>query len=92
MSLGTRYLEDSHPRLSPGKSDTSLPLEENLHPQSSCAQGHVPIFPETPRRPEKLKEESRPPAATGNTQDEVLLEKKTHDGLWGGKGGSGAHC
>ncbi|XP_036027312.1 CUE domain-containing protein 2 isoform X1 [Onychomys torridus] len=45
--------------------------KENLHPQSSCVQGQVPIFPETPRQPEKLKEETRSSAATGDTQDEA---------------------
>lgn len=53
----------------------SLPLEENLHPQSSCVQGQVPIFPETLRQPEKLREETRSPAATGDTQHEVLVEE-----------------
>ncbi|XP_032748002.1 CUE domain-containing protein 2 isoform X1 [Rattus rattus] len=55
--------------------------KENLHPQSSCVQGHVPIFPETPRRPEKLKEESRPPAATGNTQDEAAAAEEEQPGV-----------
>ncbi|XP_059102191.1 CUE domain-containing protein 2 isoform X3 [Peromyscus eremicus] len=45
--------------------------KENLHPQSSCVQGQVPIFPETLRQPEKLKEETRSSAATGDTQDEA---------------------
>ncbi|XP_008758633.3 CUE domain-containing protein 2 isoform X4 [Rattus norvegicus] len=55
--------------------------KENLHPQSSCVQGHVPIFPETLRRPEKLKEESRPPAATGNTQDEAAAAEEEQPGV-----------
>lgn len=45
--------------------------KENLHPQSSCVQGQVPIFPETLRQPEKLKEETRSSAAAGDTQDEA---------------------
>ncbi|EGV98258.1 CUE domain-containing protein 2 isoform X1 [Cricetulus griseus] len=45
--------------------------KENLHPQSSCVQGQVPIFPETPRQLEKLKEDTRSPAATGGTQNEA---------------------
>lgn len=45
--------------------------KENLHPQSSCVQGQVPIFPETLRQPEKLREETRSPAATGDTQHEA---------------------
>ncbi|XP_012968559.1 CUE domain-containing protein 2 isoform X1 [Mesocricetus auratus] len=45
--------------------------KENLHPQSSCVQGQVPIFPETLRQSQKLKEETRSPAASGNTQDEA---------------------
>lgn len=66
----------------------SLPLEENLHPQSSCVQGQVPIFPETLRQPEKLKEETRSSAAAGDTQDEVG-RRGTHKGPWGRKGRSG---
>lgn len=92
MSLRTWYLENSHPTQALPNPIPSLPLEENLHPQSSCVQGQVPIFPETLRQPEKLKEESRPPAASGNTVDEVLLEESTHEGPWGGKGRSGAYC
>ncbi|CAH6946582.1 CUE domain-containing protein 2 isoform X1 [Phodopus roborovskii] len=56
--------------------------KENLHPQSSCVQGQVPIFPETPRQPEKLKEEARSPAATGDTQDEAAgTEEKLLPGV-----------
>lgn len=49
----------------------SLPLSENLQPQSSEVQGHVPISPEPLQRPEKLKEETRASPAAGDTQDEV---------------------
>lgn len=52
----------------------------------------VPIFSETPRQPEKLKEETRSPAATGNTQDEVLVEEGTREGPWGGEGRWAASC
>ncbi|KAK7810890.1 hypothetical protein U0070_013544 [Myodes glareolus] len=45
--------------------------KENLRPQSSCVQGQVPIFPETLRQHEKLREETRSPAATGDTQHEA---------------------
>lgn len=36
---------------------------------------------ETLRRPEKLKEESRPPAATGNTQDEAAAAEEEQPGV-----------
>nr|XP_021505982.1 CUE domain-containing protein 2 isoform X3 [Meriones unguiculatus] len=39
-------------------------------------KGQVPIFPETPRQPEKLKEETRSPAATGNTQDKAAAAEE----------------
>lgn len=55
--------------------------KENLHPQSSCVQGQVPIFPETLRQPEKLKEESRPPASTGNTPDEAAAAEEELPGV-----------
>ncbi|XP_049620285.1 CUE domain-containing protein 2 [Suncus etruscus] len=46
--------------------------KENLHPQNSEVQGQVPISPEPPQRPEKLKEEPRSSlVATGDTHDEV---------------------
>lgn len=44
--------------------------KENLQPQSSKVQGHVPISTEPLQRPEKLKEETRASAA-GDTQDEA---------------------
>lgn len=80
------------PTQAPPNPIPSLPLEENLHPQSSCVQGQVPIFPETLRQPEKLKEESRAPAATGTPPDEVLQKESTHKRPRGGKGRRGAHC
>lgn len=55
--------------------------KENLHPQSSCVQGQVPIFPETPRQPEKLKEESRAPAATGTPPDEAAAAQEDLPGV-----------
>lgn len=86
MSLGSWYLEDSHPAQALANPMPSLPLEENRHPQRSCVQGQVPTFPETPRQPEKLEEESRPPAAAGHTPDEVLLERTPLKDLgWGRK-------
>ncbi|XP_045437998.1 CUE domain-containing protein 2 isoform X2 [Pipistrellus kuhlii] len=45
--------------------------KENLQPQSSEVQGHVPISPEPLQRPEKLKEETRASPAAGDTQDEA---------------------
>lgn len=45
--------------------------KENLQPQSSEVQGHVPISPEPLHRPEKLKEETRASPAAGDTQDEA---------------------
>lgn len=45
--------------------------KENLQPQSSEVQGHVPISPELPQRPEQLKGETRASPAAGDTQDEV---------------------
>uniref|UniRef100_H0XFA3 CUE domain containing 2 n=1 Tax=Otolemur garnettii TaxID=30611 RepID=H0XFA3_OTOGA len=46
--------------------------KENLQPQSSSVQGQVPISPEPPQWPEKLKEETRSSAdAAGDTQDEA---------------------
>lgn len=46
--------------------------KENLHPQNSEVQGQVPISPEPPQRPEKLKEETRSSlVATGDTHDEA---------------------
>lgn len=90
MSLGIWHVEDSHPPHPPqalANPMPSLPLEENLHPQSSCVQGQVPIFPETPRQPEKLKEDTRSPAATGGTQNEVLVEGVPMKAFGGGKEG-----
>ncbi|XP_036079581.1 CUE domain-containing protein 2 isoform X3 [Rousettus aegyptiacus] len=43
--------------------------KENLQPQRSKFQGHVPISTEPLQRPEKLKEDTRASAA-GDTQDE----------------------
>ncbi|XP_036192056.1 CUE domain-containing protein 2 isoform X1 [Myotis myotis] len=45
--------------------------KENLQPQSSEVQSHVPISPEPLQRPEQLKEETRASAAAGDTQDEA---------------------
>ncbi|KAH0504567.1 CUE domain-containing protein 2 isoform X1 [Microtus ochrogaster] len=55
--------------------------KENLHPQSSCVQGQVPIFPETLRQPEKLREETRSPAATGDTQHEAAGSEEELPGV-----------
>ncbi|ERE78841.1 CUE domain-containing protein 2 [Cricetulus griseus] len=48
-------------------------MMQKLSTQLSDARnkGQVPIFPETPRQPEKLKEDTRSPAATGGTQNEA---------------------
>lgn len=45
--------------------------KENLQPQSSEVQGHVPISPKPPQRPEQLKGETRASPAAGDTQDEA---------------------
>ncbi|XP_055485935.1 CUE domain-containing protein 2 isoform X1 [Psammomys obesus] len=53
-------------------------MMQKLSMQLSDARnkGQVPIFPETPRQPEKLKEETRSPAATGNTQDKAAAAEE----------------
>lgn len=55
--------------------------KENRHPQRSCVQGQVPTFPETPRQPEKLEGESRPPAAAGHTPDEAAAAEEELPGV-----------
>ncbi|XP_022355121.1 CUE domain-containing protein 2 isoform X1 [Enhydra lutris kenyoni] len=67
--------------------------KENLQPQSSEVQGQMPVSPEPLQRPEKLKEETRAsPTASGDTQDEVLVEEGTGRELGARKEGSTASC
>ncbi|XP_069849684.1 CUE domain-containing protein 2 isoform X1 [Dipodomys merriami] len=45
--------------------------KENLHPQSSYVQSQVSISPEPLQQPEECNEDTRSPAAAGDTQNEA---------------------